>query len=191
MISRTLVRLIDQAIVPAILLLCVRFVSVVLLTYFFSIRFTVSPKGFIFSNTQDYIFVNSYSTLSMVVILGAGLLYILIKALYFHDTHISPGLTTKLFHHRLATLIQSSFELYSQGVIWLIYLYLVSAVSIILAVFDYIYGWVPVLALILSGISSLVLIIDVEKELESVESGYHEEETPVEITQEEKSEIRS
>jgi len=191
MISRTLVRLIDQAIVPAIMLLCVRFISVVLLTYFFSIKFSVSAVGFTFHNAQDYIFINSYSTLSMAVVLGVGLLYILIKALYFHDTHISPHLTTKLFHHRLATLIQSSFELYSQGVIWLIYLYLISAVSIILAVFNYTYGWIPVVSILLCGISTIVLIIDVEKELESLESDYYEEETPSGIHLGNKYELQS
>lgn len=191
MISRTLVRLIDQAIVPAILLLCTRFISVVMLTYLFGIKFSTSPKGFTFSSVQDYLFINSYSTLAMVIILGVGLLYILIKALYFHNTHISPSLTTKLFHHRLATLIQSSFELYSQGVIWLIYLYLIGAVSVILAVFDYIYNWVSVAALIMAGISTLILIIDVEKELESVEAGYHEEENPAEILEESNNALRS
>ena len=163
----------------------------VMLTYLYGIKFSVSASGFIFSNSQDYLFINSYSTLAMIVILGSGLLYILVKALYFHDTHISPRLTTKLFHHRLATLIQSSFELYSQGVIWLIYLYLISAVSIILAVFDYTYGWIPVVAVFLCGISTIVLIIDVEKELEGLESDYHEEETPVGIQLGKKYGLRS
>jgi len=186
MISRTLIRLIDQAIVPAMLLLCVRFVSMVLLTYLFGIKFAISSGGFTFSSKEDILFINSYSTLAMIVILGTGLLYILIKALYFHDTHISPQLTTKVFHHRLSTLIQSSFELYSQGVIWLIYLYLISTISLILAVFDYVHFWIPVVGFIFSGVATLVLIMDVEKELESTEDSYVEEESPVDINLEAK-----
>jgi len=162
-----------------------------MLTYIFGIKFSATPKGFLFSSVQDYIFINSYSTLAMIAVLATGLIYILAKALYFHDTHISPGLTTKLFHHRLATLIQSSFELYSQGAIWLIYLYLISAVAIVLSVFDYIFPWIPVISVVLAGASTLLLIIDVEKELEGIESGYHEEEAPTEVIMENKNELRS
>ena len=175
MISRTLVRLIDQAIVPAILLLCTRFTSVVMLSYVFGITFNLSANGFTFTNNQDYLLINSYSTLAMLGILSLGLLYILVKALFFHDTHINPRLTTKLFHHRMSTLIQSSFELYSQGVIWLIYLYLIAGVSVVLTLFGLIYSWVLIVSIILCAISTLVLIIDIEHELDSLDLDYQEE----------------
>lgn len=183
MISRTLVRLIDQAITPAILLLCARIISVILISYLGQIKFVLSSHGFYFDNAQDYIYINSYSTLAMVVVLAAGLLYVLLKAFIFHDTHISPGLTAKLFHYRLTTLIQNSFELYSQGVIWLIYLYLVSVVTLILSLFGLIYAWIFYVALIMSVISSVVLIIDIENEidLKTNGDGYIEDDTPTEI----------
>lgn len=175
MVSRTLVRLIDQAIVPAILLLCTRLASVILISYFIGAKFVFTTNGFLFNDTSNYILVNSYSTLAMVVILTAGLAYILLKALLFHDTHISPKLTTKLFRHKMATLIQSSFELYSQGVIWLIYLYLISIVAVILSIFGVIYSWVALASLVLCGLATLLLIMDIENELDEVENDYKEE----------------
>ena len=183
MISRTLIRLIDQAIVPAILLLCTRIISVVMFSYFNEISFAIDSTGFVFANQQDFLFINSYSTMAMVSVLGVGLLYILLKAFVFHDTHISPNLTAKIFHYKLSTLIQSSFELYSQGVIWLAYLYLISAVTFILAFTGLVYGWVLWFSLILSFISTAVLIFDVENEMEltNQEGQYIEDETPVDV----------
>lgn len=181
MISRTLVRLIDQAIAPAILLLCTRITSVILISYFSEIKFVLSTRGFYFNSPNEYLYINSYSTLAMIIVLAVGLLYILLKAFIFHDTHVSPGLTSKLFHYRLSTLIQNSFELYSQGVIWLIYLYLISAVSFILSLFDLIYFWVFLVSLILSIISTVVLLFDIENEIELKTSGddFIEDDTPV------------
>lgn len=175
MISRTLIRLIDQAIVPAILLLCTRLASVILVSYFIGAKFTFSAKGFIFHDPNNYVKVNSYSTLAMVVILGLGLIYILAKALYFHDTHISPKLTTKLFHHKMTTLIQNSFELYSQGVIWLVYLYLITIVAVILGIFGVIYSWVTIVSGSFCAIATLLLILDIENELDEIDEGYKEE----------------
>ena len=179
MISRTLIRLIDQAIVPAILLLCTRLASVIVISYILGANFIFSARGFIFHNPDNYIKVNSFSTLSMVVVLSVGLIYILAKALYFHDTHISPKLTTKLFHHRVTTLIQSSFELYSQGVIWLIYLYLVTIVAVILGIFGIIFNWITIVSGSFCAIATLLLILDIEYELEEIDSGYREELAPI------------
>jgi hypothetical protein len=151
--------------------------SVILVSYIIGANFIFSTNGFVFSDTSNYIIVNSYSTLAMVIVLTAGLTYILMKALLFHDTHISPKLTTKLFHHKMATLIQSSFELYSQGVIWLVYLYLISIVAIILGIFGVIYSWVAIVSLALCGFATLLLIIDIENELDNIEDGYREEVT--------------
>jgi len=179
MISRTLVRLIDQAVVPAILLLCTRLASVIIVSYILGAKFIFSTKGFVFHNPDNYIAVNSFSTLAMVVVLGLGLTYILAKALYFHDTHISPKLTTKLFRHKMATLIQSSFELYSQGVIWLVYLYLVTIVAVILGIFGVIYDWITIVSGSFCAITTLLLILDIEHELDEIDSGYVEEIAPL------------
>ncbi len=152
-----------------------------MVSYFIGAKFIFSAKGFIFYNPDNYIKVNSYSTMAMIAVLGLGLLYILAKALYFHDTHISPKLTTKLFHYKMATLIQSSFELYSQGVIWLIYIYLVTIVAVILGIFGVIYSWVTIVGGSFCAIATLLLILDIENELDEVDAGYKEETAPASV----------
>lgn len=165
MISKTLIKLIDQAIVPAILLLCTRVTSVIIISYMLGIKFSFDSTGFVFPSLESYLKVNSYSTFSMILIIAVGLLYLLIKALFFHDTHISPSLTAKLFNYRLSSFIQSSFELYSQGVVWLSYSFLLTAVSGVFAYFGLVYNWVFYSGLVLSLISTVILIIDVETEI--------------------------
>lgn len=165
MMSKTLVRLIDQAIVPAILLLCTRFASVIFISYYSGIKFSFDQSGFVFPSQEALIYVNSYSTFFMILVLTVGILYILMKALFFHDTHITPRLTAKLFNYRVSSFIQSSFELYSQGIIWLAYSVLVTSITAVFASMGYIYTWVFYVGLVMTVISIVILIIDIEHEM--------------------------
>ena len=92
-------------------------------------------------------------------------------------------MTAKLFSLRISSLIQTSFDVYSQGVVWLSYLYLIMMVSGILALFGLIYLWVFYSSAVLAVISTILLIFDVENELsafknnhEKTDTGYLEEE---------------
>lgn len=165
MFSKILIKLIDQAIVPAIFLLTIRVMSVILVSKYFGIFYLFGNQGFYFSNPEHFLIVNSYSTLIMVLATTIGLLYILLKSFFFHETHVSPGLTAKLFSLKLSSFIQSSFDLYSQGSIWLSYLYLLLMVSGLMALFGMIYLWVFYVSLTLTVLSTIFLILDVENEI--------------------------
>ena len=136
MFSKVLIKLVDESIVPAIFLLVTRLVAVVLVARYFDIPFEIGANGFVFHSTQEYVVINSYSTLFMIIVLTLGLLYILVKSLFFHESHIRPQTTTKLFEARLTGLIQSSFNLYTQASIWLSYSYLILIVSAFMSVFS-------------------------------------------------------
>ena len=166
MFSKILVKLIDQAVIPAILLIAVRIISVIVVAKYFSLDFAISGGGFVLNKTQDYVLLNSYSTLIMLMTLAVGILFILIKSYVFHDSHISPQLTAKVFSLKLSTFIQDSFDLYSQGSIWLSYLYLLMFVTALMAVFGLIQIWVFFVALILTVLSTIFLIFDIENELD-------------------------
>jgi len=75
----------------------------------------------------------------------------------------------------MTTLIQNSFELYSQGVIWLVYLYLITIVAVILGIFGVIYSWVTIVSGSFCAIATLLLILDIENELDEIDEGYKEE----------------
>ena len=171
MFSRILVKLVDQSITPAILLLSTRLISVVMISRYFDITFRIGPGGFVFNSQEDYILVNSYSTFVMIVVLTVGLLYILLKSYLFHESHITPGMTAKLFSLKLSSFIQSSFDLYSQGSIWLSYSYLITFATGFMFLFKLMYPWVFYSALFLTLISTVLLVIDVENEIKVNEDG--------------------
>jgi hypothetical protein len=166
MFSRILIKLIDEAIIPAIVLVATRFLSVILLAKVYEIPFEFGASGFVYGTRTDFIFINSYSTLAMICILAIGLIYILVKSHVFHDTHVKPHISAKLFSFKLSSFIQTSFDVYSQGAIWWLYSLLILIATGIMSYFGLIYPWVMWASLALTLIGTYMLIIDVEEELE-------------------------
>lgn len=184
MFSKILIKLIDEAIVPAILLLTVRLVSVILISRQLGIPFSVGESGFVFGSPTDYVRINSYSMLAMLGALMIGLGYALIKSFFFHSSHISPKLTARVFSLRLSFFVQNSFELYSQGAIWISYLFLLLLVTGVMALFGLVYAWVFYVGLGLGVLAAILFVIDVEKEininrLNGEEFDYYEDEEVV------------
>lgn len=164
MFSKILTKLIDQAIVPAILLLAVRLVAVTLVAKYYQIPLDLTSTGFNLPQ-ESYVMVNSYSILIMILVLTVALLYILFKSFVFHDSHITPGLTARVFSLRLSSFIQNSFDLYSQGAIWLSYAYLIMFVSGLMVIFNLLYVWVFVTSVVLTVFSTVLFIFDIENEM--------------------------
>lgn len=165
MFSKILLKLVDQAIIPALVLFASRVISLFVFAAVFDAEFTVGKYGIIFANPSDYVEVNTYSLFVMVAVLVVALLHNLLKAYYFHNTHITPSLTAKLFTMKLSSLIQSSMDVYSEGIIWLSYAYLMTGVTGLMVMYRLAYDWVFVATLVLSLISTVLFVIDVEKEL--------------------------
>lgn len=165
MFSKILIRLIDQAIVPAILLLVTRIVSMVLIARSMGVPYELTNAGFVFFDHVGYVQVNSYSLLSMLFVLALGLFYILIKSYLFHESHIKPDLTARLFSLKMSSFIQTSFDLYSQGAVWLSYVYFLFLLSIFMAFFGFIHTWVFFVAFAISVVTTIAFVFDIEQEL--------------------------
>lgn len=165
MFSRILIKLIDQAIVPAILLLAARILSVLLITKYVGLEFSVERTSLNYSSMGDYALVNSYSLLFMVIVLAIGLFYIILKAYVFHESHIAPAVTARLFSFGIPSFIQSSFDLYTQGTIWLSYAYLLMFVTGVMALYSLVYPFVFFVAAALTVVATVLLVIDIEQEM--------------------------
>lgn len=165
MFSRILVKLVDEAIFPAVMLLSTRLISMFLITQYLGTPFEIRASGMLFTSLHDYVLINSYSILFMTIALAMGLVIILLKSFVFHDSHIKPEFSAKLHALRIPSLISNSFEIYSTGIIWLSYLYLLLIVSSVMALFGVIYGWVLFTILFITITSTALFIIDVEHEL--------------------------
>jgi hypothetical protein len=179
MFSKILIKLIDQAIVPAVLILTIRIASVVLISYWLGIPFSVAENGFLFNSTGQFLKINSYSVLAIIVALGLGLSYILAKSLIFHSSHITPQTTAKVFAMKLSFFIQNSYDLYSQGAIWLSYLFLLVFIAGFMTLFGLLFSWVFYIGLGISILATVFFIIDIEREIDIEKSsddlGYYED----------------
>ena len=165
MFSKVLIKLIDRAIVPAVLLFAARIVSLVLISKYLGLSFQITRDGFMFEGAENYVKVNSYSILSMVGVLLIGVFYVIAKSFFFHNSHIKPSLTAKLYSLKVKSLIQDSFDLYTQGVVWMSYSYLLLIVSGIMALSKLLYEWVFFVTLGFTVLTTIILITDVDEEI--------------------------
>lgn len=165
MFSKLLVKLIDEAIVPAIFLITVRIVSLVLISKLFNIPIAFGSSGFMYDSQADYILVNSYSMLYMVLALCLGLLRTVVKSVVFHDTHVSPVTAAKLHSYKVQHLIQDSFHLYTQGLVWLVYLYFLTIGAGLMSLFGMLYVWIAWVSLGLAVLFTYIFILDAEREI--------------------------
>lgn len=168
--NRILVKLIDEAILPAFLIFSVKIISLLGLIKLFNLNFSLNTQTLLpflsFESQKDLVFVNSYSNFLMFLAVVIGLLVVLARAHFTHDTHIHPELTLKLFTLNLEGLMVSSFEIYHQAVVWLLFLWF----SILIFVLQALAGISPailaVFALSLGIILTGLLIMDVESEVQ-------------------------
>jgi hypothetical protein len=130
-------------------------------------------KGFLFifpvikyTSYQDYFKINSYSNAIMFATVALGVIYVLIKAHFLHQSHIDPIFQAKLSRARLSRTIASSFHLYHQAAVWLIFLWLVTALLVFEAIFKISSQMLAVFAGIFAINSTWFLIVDVEHEVE-------------------------
>jgi hypothetical protein len=178
MVSRILIKLIDQSIIPAFLLVAVRVVSLVFVAGYFGINFKILGGTVTYPSQQEYVLINSYSIVLMLLTLSLGIFYILLKSFFFHETHISPHLTAKVFSLKISALIQKSMDLYSQGAIWMSYLYLIFISTGVMALSGLVYSWVFYIALILTVVTTTLFLFDIENEMDiqKEDPDYSEEE---------------
>jgi len=168
MISRILLRLIDEAIVPAILVIGVKILGMFAVTKVFGYTWSLDLTSFFglrFESREALLAVNSYSNLLVLLVLGAGLLWIIIRAVHLHDTHISPRLALRLFSWDLSHLVTTSVDVYHQAVVWLSYLWLFVLLGIIHAATGLAYGWTAAIGFTIAAFFTWLVISDVEREV--------------------------
>lgn len=114
---------------------------------------------------KDYISINSNVLFGFIIFSFLGLAYSLVKSIYLHDSHITPKLSLAVFNLRIGFLIQNSFHLFSQNLIWLIFNY----TSLFLTLFLYFLGLAQFYLVVVSSIFTLLgtyfFILDLEYEM--------------------------
>lgn len=170
--SSSLIKLIDASILPAALLIVGKVFGWYITIKFFALQWQVnfvnneliSVYPVVFE--KDLMIASSYSDLIMLLIILAGYLFITIRAVYFHNTHIDPRLVTRLANVNLLGLVKDSFKIYYRAAMWLVF----TLVGLLIVSFNAITGktffWVPLVGIVLFVGISVFLLKDVEEEIE-------------------------
>lgn len=173
MIAKSTVKLIDEAVIPVMILIIAKISGLFIVNFLLKIDFTTNPRGFLgllpsitYANPSDYIVAENYSNLAMFIAVAAGVLMVIIKAHFLHETHISPKFHQKLIKLNLEKLVSTSFHLYHQAFIWLVFLWLVTIFLILSTLSKIMYPQISAIAVIIALNFSWILAVDVEKEIE-------------------------
>lgn len=169
MTSKILLKLIDEAILPAILVVSAKILSLAVVIHLAHIPWEFLTTGNLpslaFQNPTDLTFVNSYSNLIMFLVIIIGFLWVLTRAHVFHNTHISPSLTLRLLSWDLTGLLTSSRQIFQKAAIWFAFLWL-AVLFLGLQVFLGInYFWIFVVAVVAAVFLTWLLVEDLEREL--------------------------
>lgn len=171
MISATLAKLIDEAILPGLVLVLGKFLGVILVAKIISAEFKMTSgefffPNFTFTNFSAYYTVNSYSNLVMFAAVGMGAAFILARAHFFHASHITPKMHVRLLRLGLTGLIAETYQLYHQAVVWLIFLWLATILVLTQAFFSLSNPIIAIVAFLVTLNFSWFLVADIELEVE-------------------------
>jgi hypothetical protein len=172
-VAKSLIKLIDEAIFPALSLVVAKMLGLLLSAYFLNIPFEIKSRALIgllpavsFANAPNYITAENYSNLAMFLAAALGTTVILIRAHFFHESHIHPNLQAKLAALNLESLIAPSYHLYHQALIWLIFIWMTVGFLVVSTLLQITYPQISIIAFILAANLSWVFAVDVEKEIE-------------------------
>ena len=173
MITKSLTKLIDEAIVPAAALIFGKMLGLFLVIYFLKMPFNIASGEILkilpsvhFANLADYTIAENYSNLAMFSIAALGTIIVLVRAHFFHESHIHPKLHAKLASLNLESLVVPSYHLYHQAAIWLIFLWLSVGFLIISTILGVTYPQIAIIAFVVAANFSWVFALDIEKEVE-------------------------
>jgi hypothetical protein len=170
--KRSLLKLIEISILPAIVLMLAKFGGIYFSAALFNINLNLEAQSgsLVFFQTtvksSDLILVSSYSDLFMFLAIAIGMSIILIQALYLHDSHISSNTINKLAKYNLLSMMRSSWELYHGGVIWLVFLYIANIIILINCTRGLTQLWALLVATIFSLSYSIIFFKDLYAEIE-------------------------
>lgn len=173
MVSKSIIKLIDEAIIPVLILIVAKMVSLFAVSLAFSFPFEIKAQGFLnilpavsFKNMADYIVAENYSNFVMLIVVSLGTFFVLIRAHFFHTSHIHPKLHARLVRLNLESLIAPSYHLYHQAAVWIVFLWLSVGFLILTSTIGTTYPQIAMIGFAIAANFSWIFALDIEKEVE-------------------------
>ena len=171
MYSKILFKLIEESVFPALGFFILKVIISLTMLSSFGYRVDLSSVFWAEVTRTQYVEIVSNILLSFAIFSFIGVFYSLIKSLYFHDSHVSPSLTLKLFHLRAGFLIQDSFHLFTQTLVWLLFSYMTLFISMMFFYLGLLNFYVLVVSLLVCPMATYFYLLDLEYELKNQEDG--------------------
>lgn len=167
--SKILLKLVDAAVLPALLLASVKITASLFALFFLKIPFSFNLIfGFptiAFNDPSDFLKINNFSGWASLLFLSLILSLIILRAYFFNNSHISPNLTIRILDLNLGRLVDNSFNLFSQTIIWLSFLWLTSLAIFVSFFLQTASLGLAVTSFTLCLIFTFLLILNLEREI--------------------------
>ncbi|MEI7603776.1 MAG: hypothetical protein WCJ19_02035 [bacterium] len=170
--SKTLIKLVDLAVVPAAVLVFTKIISILLLNAVLGLSWDVKTFSDAFfgvklsySSVDELTLVISYSNLFMLFAAITGAVLTLLKLFYLHPTHIKPSVVLKLAKSDKLHYIQSTFHLYHEAIVWCVFLIVADVIILINYVQNLTYNWILGFSMICTLFLVFILVRTIDRDL--------------------------
>ncbi|HET7713159.1 MAG TPA: hypothetical protein VFK94_01430 [Patescibacteria group bacterium] len=172
MLARTLQKLLDESIVPAVIVIAGKIIGLFLANTINSLSYSLQagggilPWSVVYSTSTEAQTANTFSNFIMYLVVLVGFLIVLFRAHFLHASHIPPRLAGRLAKMKLENFVQTTFEIYHQALVWLSFLWITT-----ILVFIYTLGGGSIMLMLTSFLLSFAATYlytkDIEVELET------------------------
>jgi hypothetical protein len=152
------------AFLPAVVLFFTKILSMLLFAGYYNISYLKTENGVVFANFQNFIFVNDLSNLITYTVMASFTIWMLIKAYFFHASHISPKFSSWLNVQNLEHLVMGSINLYLKSISWVVFTWFTTFMVLGHAIIGVGSFSVFYLTSAVSVALTVLLIVDIEKD---------------------------
>lgn len=164
-------KLLVEAILPIVLVVGTKYISVFVINYLLSYSWEFSFSAsqvfslpFIqYSSSNDLLIANSISSLVMIMVLGIGFSFVFFRFQHFHEKFISPKIAANLHVSKIESIIFSEVDAHNQLTVW----FTLSWIVFLTALLEFLAGSIVLVVLIIELtvvlFLSLVTLSDMHK----------------------------
>lgn len=164
MFSRIILKLIDAAILPSLLIFGVKFSSTILLSLYWNLPFSMSSTGLNFNNFSDFYKINLFSNGILFLFTFTALFLALLRLYFLTRENLNPSLSVALVNWGLESITTSLWQSYTRSAVWLALAFSVTLSLFVQGLFDFssLYLFAACTALLVLGI--LVFLFCLERD---------------------------
>jgi hypothetical protein len=171
--SRSFLTFLDEVLLPSSLMIFSKFIGVFITIFLFDVNWSLKEYTndlFIFGatkNLNDAMIITTYSDLFMYLAMAMFFSFSVIRAIFFHDTHISQDLLYKLTVNNLSNLVKSSFIIYKAASVWLVFTIIANLIIIVNIAQGKSFVWSGIITTLVTIGLGIILLGDVVKEIKA------------------------